>query len=121
MIILHVEDDADIREIAAMALEMMGDFQVVQKASGEEALAVAATTHPDVLLLDVMMPGLTGPETLSKLRKFEHLANLPAIYMTARVQPSEVDALIQTGALGVIVKPFDPVTLAQQIKDLLPA
>jgi len=119
MIILHVEDDEDIRDIAKMALEMMRDFAVIQQDCGEAAIAIAAETKPDLLLLDVMMPGKTGPETLIELRKFEHLANTPAIYMTARVQPSEIYQLKRTGALGVIEKPFDPVTLGQDIKDLL--
>ena len=119
MIILHVEDDEDIRDIAKMALEVMGDFTVIQQDCGEAAIAIAAETKPDVLLLDVMMPGKTGPETLAELRKFEHLANIPAIYMTARVQPSEIDQFKKTGVLGVIEKPFDPVTLGQDIVDLL--
>ena len=119
MNILHVEDDADIREIAKMALEMMGEFSVTQYDCGGAAVAAAASVTPDVLLLDVMMPDMTGPETLQKLRTFDHLANVPAIYMTARVQAGEIDGLKETGALGVIVKPFDPVALGDQIKDLL--
>jgi len=119
MILMHVEDDMDIREIAKMALEMMGDFDVTQYDCGEAALVAAPDAKPDVLLLDVMMPGMTGPETLAKLRTFDHLANVPAIYMTARVQPKEIEEFKQTGALGVIEKPFDPVTLAQEIKDLI--
>jgi len=119
MIVMHVEDDADIREIAQMALEMMGDFTVVQFDCGEAALEGAGGTDPDVILLDVMMPGMTGPQTLAELRKLPHLKDVPAIYMTARVQPSEIDGLKNAGALGVIVKPFDPVSLAQQITDLV--
>jgi two-component system phosphate regulon response regulator PhoB len=119
VIIFHVEDDEDIREIAKMALEMTGDFEVVQQDCGEGALSIAADIRPDVLLLDVMMPGATGPETLIKLRKFSHLADVPVIYMTARIQPKEIDALMQTGALGVVVKPFDPMTLGQTILDLI--
>lgn len=119
MLILHVEDDVDIREIAKMALELTSGCEVVQCDSGEAALAIADEVRPDVLLLDVMMPGMTGPQTLAKLREFEHLANVPAIYMTARVQPGEVEDLKQAGAVGVIVKPFDPMTLAQQVTEIL--
>ena len=119
MLILHVEDDIDIREIAKMALEMMGDFEVVQCDCGEAALAVADEVKPDVILLDVMMPGMTGPETLAKLRGFPHLADIPALYMTARVQAGEIDGLKETGAKGVVVKPFDPLTLSEQIKELM--
>lgn len=119
MLILHVEDDMDIREIAKMAVELTGECSIVQSDCGEAALGIAEQTRPDVLLLDVMMPGMTGPQTLAKLREFEHLAEVPAIYMTARAQPSEVEALKETGAIGVIIKPFDPMTLAQQIRDFV--
>jgi len=119
VLILHVEDDGDIREIAKMALEIDDDVSVKQCDCGEAAIAVASDIRPDVLLLDVMMPGATGPETLMQLRRFEHLTKTPAIYMTARAQPSEVVDLKKTGALGVIIKPFDPMTLGQQIKDIL--
>jgi CheY-like chemotaxis protein len=119
--IFHVEDDMDIREIAKMSLEMISGFNIVQHDCGESALAGAADFIPDVLLLDVMMPGMSGPETLAKLRELNHFASVPAIYMTARVQPNEIDELTQTGALGVIVKPFDPVTLGQEITDMVAA
>ncbi len=119
MNIFHVEDDMDIREIAKMALEMMGDYTVEQHDCGEAAILAAPNARPDVLLLDVMMPGMTGPQTLAKLRTFAHLSDLPAIYMTARVQQDEIEAFKETGAVGVIMKPFDPVTLGQEIEDLL--
>ena len=118
MLVFHVEDDMDIREITKMALEMIGDFTVLQFDCGEAALASAADLKPDVLLLDVMMPGMSGPETLAKLRELPHMAMVPAIYMTARVQPNEIEEFKNTGALGVIVKPFDPVTLGQEIVDM---
>lgn len=119
MNIFHVEDDMDIREIAKMSLEMLGDYTVEQYDCGEAALQAAADAKPDLILLDVMMPGMTGPQTLAELRTFEHLADVPAIYMTARVQPNEIEEFKQTGALGVIMKPFDPVTLGQEIQNLL--
>ncbi|MCV2894239.1 response regulator [Lentibacter sp. XHP0401] len=121
MIVFHVEDDMDIREIAKMSLEMTGDFTVVQYECGEAAIVGSGNVTPDVLLLDVMMPGMSGPETLSKLREMDHLATVPAIYMTARAQPNEIDEFTRTGALGVIIKPFDPVTLGQQILDIVAA
>ena len=119
MHIVHVEDDRDIREIAKMALELAGDLQVTQFDCGEAAVGAAADVSPDLLLLDVMMPGMTGPETLAKLREFDHLKETPAIYMTARVQANEVDTFRNTGALGVIAKPFDPVTLGDQIRKMM--
>lgn len=119
MKLFHVEDDMDIREIAKMALEMTGQFEVFQFDCGEAALAGAKDLSPDILLLDVMMPGMSGPETLEKLRELDHFATVPAIYMTARVQPNEIEEFKKTGALGVIVKPFDPVSLGQEILDLI--
>lgn len=114
--ILHVEDDADIREIAMMALELSGEFEVFQCSSGQEAIANAVAFGPDVLLLDMMMPGMTGRETLDQMRKDALLKNVPAIFMTARAQHSEIEELLKTGAIDVIAKPFDPMALPEQIK-----
>lgn len=114
--LLHVEDDADIREIAKMALEMSGEFEVVQCMSGEEALATAPVFMPDVMLLDMMMPGMTGRQTLEKLREVDGLKDTPAIFMTARAQHAEIEELLAIGAVDVISKPFDPMSLADSIK-----
>lgn len=113
--VLHVEDDADIREIAMMALEVVGGLTVTQCASGAEALERAPGEAPDLLLLDVMMPGMSGDETLAALRRMDQFAETPAIFMTAKAQQSEVARLKEIGALGVITKPFDPMTLADEI------
>lgn len=113
--LLHVEDDEDIREVANMALTLSGKFDVLQCPSGEDALQKAPEFNPDVLLLDVMMPGMTGPETLSALREMAQFRETPAIFMTARAQPAEVEALKAASALTVVVKPFDPITLGDQI------
>ena len=113
--ILHVEDDEDIREVAKMALEFSGKFELMQCASGEEALVKAEGFAPEVLLLDVMMPGMSGPDTLKALRQKPALAATPAIFMTARAQPAEIEALKALSALTVVVKPFDPITLGDQI------
>ncbi len=114
--LLHVEDDPDIREIAKMALELSGDFEVVQCECGEDALRRASNYVPDVLLLDMMMPGLTGRQTLEKLRENPAFQTVPAIFMTARAQPDELDELRAIGATEVISKPFDPMSLSDQIK-----
>lgn len=113
--VLHVEDDADIREIASIALRMFGSFEVVQCESGEEALAQAEKAKPDVFLLDLMMPGMSGTQTLEELRKIDTLAHVPAIFMTARTLKSEQDGLRAAGAIAVISKPFDPLTLGETI------
>lgn len=121
MKILHVEDDDDIREVAKMALEFSGKFEVMQCASGDEALEKAAGFAPDIILIDVMMPGRSGPSTLRELRKTDQMAEIPAIFMTARVQPAEVEALKAESAIAVIRKPFDAITLGDQIMDCLKA
>ncbi len=116
--ILYVEDDADIRLVAEMALEGEG-FELVICESGQEALNTAVDQKPDVLLLDVMMPGMDGPTTLQKLRELPHLVTTPVIFMTAKVQSEEVAQYKSMGAIGVISKPFDPMTLAEQIRSLV--
>ena len=113
--ILHVEDDPDIREIALVALEVVGGLTVDQCASGPEALQRAPGIAPDLLLLDVMMPGMSGEDTLAGLRAMPQFAATPAIFMTAKAQPAEVEKLRQLGAAEVITKPFDPMTLADQV------
>ena len=118
--ILYVEDEDDIRMVAQIALDGDG-FELLTCSSGQEALNKAGELHPDVLLLDVMMPGMDGPTTLSKLREIPHLAETPAIFMTAKVQPSEVKQLKDLGALDVIAKPFDPMGLADQLRSILEA
>ncbi|MBE2259725.1 MAG: response regulator [Rhodobacteraceae bacterium] len=116
--ILCVEDDADIRTIAKLALEAVGGIAVELAASGEDALRLAGEVHPDLLLLDVMMPGMDGPATLRALHAMPETAELPAIFLTARTQAGDVAALRALGAVGVITKPFDPMTLADQIRDI---
>lgn len=115
--ILYVEDEPDIREIAKIALEMVGGFAVTMCASGDEALKKAPGAQPDLLLLDVMMPGMDGPTTLKALRQLPHLAKTPVIFMTAKVQPKEVEEYKAMGAVDVIPKPFDPMALAQTLRD----
>ncbi len=116
--ILYVEDDPDIQAIALMVLETIHGFEVKACCSGHEALEKAVAFQPDLILLDVMMPGMDGPETLQHLREFPELATTPVVFMTAKVQPQEVQGYIRLGALGVIAKPFDPMTLTQQLKTI---
>lgn len=114
--ILYVEDEPDIRTVARMALEMIGGFEVKICSSGEEAVCEAEDFAPDMILLDVMMPGMDGPSTLEALRKKASLADTPVAFMTAKVQPAEVAHYKSLGARDVIAKPFDPMTLADQVK-----
>jgi two-component system OmpR family response regulator len=113
--ILYVEDEPDIRMVAQMALEAVGGLTVIACASGSEALAAAPSAGADLLLLDVMMPGMDGPSTLKALRALPATADTPVIFMTAKVQATEVAQYMALGALDVIHKPFDPMALSAQI------
>ena len=116
--ILYVEDEADIRTVAQLALEAVGGFTLTVCSSGEEAVQVGPSSRPDLILLDVMMPGMDGPTTLAELRKNPALADTPVMFMTAKVQPSEIQQYRDLGALDVIAKPFDPMTLADQVRSI---
>lgn len=118
MKLLYVEDEADIREIAEFALEDE-DFDIVFCESGEQAVEQAGNFQPEVILLDVMMPGMDGPTTLQNLRELPGLETTPVIFLTAKVQPNEIENFIALGAIDVIPKPFDPMTLASQIHEIL--
>jgi len=113
--ILHVEDEPDIRTIAKMTLEALGGFEVQSCASGQEAIAKGPAFKPDLVLLDVMMPGMDGPTTLSELRKIDALSATPVVFMTAKAQGHEIDRFKSLGAVDVVIKPFDPENLCQQL------
>lgn len=117
--ILYVDDDPDIREVALMALELDGGLEVRACASGADALAQAPTFKPALILLDVMMPQMDGPATLAGLRADPRTAGVAVVFITARTQTAEVERLKGLGALGVIPKPFDPMTLADQARAFL--
>ena len=114
--ILHVEDEEDIQEVAKMALKGIGGLTVKSCSDGEDALSVAPEFNPDLFLLDVMMPGMDGPETFQALQKFPGFEDTLAIFMTAKVMEAEVARFEELGALGVIAKPFDAMTLADEIR-----
>jgi CheY-like chemotaxis protein/HPt (histidine-containing phosphotransfer) domain-containing protein len=114
--ILHVDDEPDIREVVELSLGLDPDFTVQGCGSGKEALVVAAEWQPDFILLDVMMPVMDGPATLIQLRANARTADIPVIFMTARAQAREVDRFRSLGAVGVIPKPFDPMTLAASVR-----
>ena len=114
--VLHVEDDPSIRMVTSVALEKVGKLQVLSCDSGQMALEKAHAYDPQVLLLDVMMPQMDGPTTLQELRKKLDMADKLVLFMTAKVQQKELDFYLSIGAFGVIIKPFDPMTLATQIQ-----
>lgn len=118
--VLHVDDEDDIREVAAFALELDPGVELRSAPSGSAALAVLAEGYaPDVILLDVMMPGLDGPGTLKQIREQPEHGDTPVIFMTARAQSGEVEQYRRLGAVDVIVKPFDPMGLAAEVRAIL--
>ncbi|RWE50612.1 MAG: response regulator [Mesorhizobium sp.] len=117
--ILYVDDEDDIREIAQMSLELDPQFEVRSSASGIEALTDVADWRPDLILLDVMMPDMDGPETLRRLGESPLTASIPVVFITARTQTHEVERYLAMGAVGVIAKPFDPMALAGEVRKLL--
>lgn len=114
--ILYVEDEPDIQAVARLALEQLGGFRVELCSSGAEALEKVPLFKPDLILLDVMMPGMDGPSTLLALRGLPEARERPVVFMTAKVQPQEVEHYKQLGAVDVIPKPFDPMALADKVR-----
>ncbi|MDQ1078064.1 response regulator [Pseudoroseomonas cervicalis] len=115
--VAYVEDDADIREVARIALETVGGLEVALFEDGPSFLRDAATLAPQLILLDVMLPSMTGPEILAALRAEPATRAIPVIFMTAKVQGPERQNYLDLGALAVIAKPFDPLELATQLRD----
>lgn len=114
--VLYVEDEPDIQVVARLALEALGGYTVEICSSGEEAISRAPVFNPQLILLDVMMPGIDGPTTLKRMRELPQFAATPVVFMTAKVQPGEVAGYKELGAVDVIPKPFDPMTLAGQVQ-----
>jgi CheY-like chemotaxis protein len=118
-VVVIVDDDADIREIATLSLEMVQGWTVVPVASGAEAVEVVARLGPDAVLLDVMMPGQDGPATLAALRAQESTRAVPVVFLTAKAQLRERAELEGLGAAGVLAKPFDAMTLGAEFAAVL--
>lgn len=116
--LLYVEDEPDIREVAAIALQDVGGFELALCDRGEEAVATARSFLPQLILLDVMMPTMDGVATLRTLRDAPDLRDIPVVFLTAKAQKQEVASLMALGAIGVIAKPFEPMTLADEVRRL---
>lgn len=116
--ILYIEDEEDIASIAMIALQDIGGFNIMYCASGEEALKNAESFDPDLIIVDVMMPEMDGPTTIRELKKNPKFQDTPFIFMTAKTQASEIKEYLAMGAENVITKPFDPITLADQVKEI---
>ena len=113
--VLYVDDEPDIREVVQMSLSLVDGLDVHICESGERALEFIPQLKPDLILLDVMMPGMDGPSTLIKLRTLPGFERVPVIFMTAKAMPQEVARFRELGAVAVIAKPFDPIQLGQQV------
>jgi two-component system, OmpR family, response regulator len=117
--ILLVDDDPDIRKIAALSLERIGGFRVCLAATADEALDRARRALPDLVLLDVSMPGRDGPSILAELRLDPATRAIPVVFFTATTRGEEVDRLLAMGAVAVVEKPFDVGALAGRVQDIL--
>ena len=117
--ILIIDDEDDIRQVAAMSLETVAGWDVVTASSGAQGIRRAQIEQPDAILLDVMMPGMDGPSTFLELRKGPETARIPVILLTAKVQGADQKRFANLGVSAVLFKPFDPLTLAQQMSDAL--
>ena len=113
--VLYVDDEPDIREVVQMSLSLVDGLDVHICESGERALEFIPQLKPDLILLDVMMPGMDGPSTLIKLRTLPGFERVPVIFMTAKAMPQEVARFRELGAAAVIAKPFDPIQLGEQV------
>ncbi len=116
--ILCVDDEADILEIARMALESVGGYKVSTCSNGREVLERVTQIDPDMVLLDVMMPSMDGPTVFAKLHNNDQTKHLPVVFMTAKVQPKEITGYVGMGAAGVVMKPFDPMKLPRELEAL---
>jgi diguanylate cyclase (GGDEF)-like protein len=116
--LLYVDDDPDIREIVQMSLSLDGEINVITSDGGERALLKMRVEQPDLVVLDVMMPGMDGPTLLKRMRTEPSLMHIPVIFMTAKANPEEVQRFRGLSAIGVIAKPFDPMGLSGQVKAL---
>jgi CheY-like chemotaxis protein len=119
--ILYVDDEPLMRSVAEASLRREPAFEVRSVASGAEALREVEAWRPDLVMLDVVMPGMDGPAVLAQLRQREHAGDLPVLFITARARPEDAERFAALGAWGTIAKPFDPLTLAATVRGYLPA
>jgi len=117
--ILIIDDEDDIREVAALSLEAVAGWNVTTASSGSEGIQFAAKLLPDAILMDVMMPGMDGPTTFRTMQKMPEIAHIPVILLTAKVQGVDQRRFADLGVAAVLFKPFDPLLLSQQIANAL--
>ena len=117
--ILIIDDEDDIREVAALSLEATAGWEIVAASSGAEGIRVAAEHKLDAIPMDVMMPGMDGPTTFRQMQLNPAISMIPVLLLTAKVQGVDQRRFADLGVAGVLFKPFDPMTLAQQISHAL--
>jgi CheY-like chemotaxis protein len=117
--ILIIDDEDDIREVAALSLEATTDWKIFTASSGAEGIAIATAEQPDAILLDVMMPGVDGPTTFHNMRQNPLIAHIPVLLLTAKVQGVDQRRFASLGVSAILLKPFDPLALAGQISEAL--
>ncbi len=117
--ILIIDDEDDIREVAALSLEATAGWQILTASSGAEGISIASAQRPDAILMDVMMPGVDGPTTFRNMQAIPAVSGIPVLLLTAKVQGVDQRRFANLGVASVLFKPFDPLTLAQQISDVL--
>lgn len=117
--ILIIDDEDDIREVAALSLEATAGWTILTANSGADGIAVATAERPDAILMDVMMPGVDGPTTFRNMQQIPEIAQIPVVLLTAKVQGVDQRRFAGLGVAGVLFKPFDPLTLAEQISSTL--
>jgi CheY-like chemotaxis protein len=117
--ILIIDDEDDIREVAALSLEATAGWEILTASSGAEGIDIAAAEQPDAILMDVMMPGVDGPTTFARMQQTPTISHIPVLLLTAKVQGVDQRRFAGLGLAGILFKPFDPLTLADQISTAL--
>jgi CheY-like chemotaxis protein len=117
--ILIIDDEDDIREVAALSLEATAGWHIFTASSGAAGMEIATEQQPDAILMDVMMPGVDGPTTFRIMQQNPVISHIPVLLLTAKVQGVDQRRFAGLGVTGILFKPFDPLTLAQQISDIL--
>ena len=113
--ILVIDDEQDIRAVSRMSLERVGGWEVLDADSGARGIELAEAEQPDAILLDAMMPEMDGPATIERLKSQESTREIPVLFLTAKLQPSERERYLELGAAGVLAKPFNPMTLPDDV------
>jgi two-component system, OmpR family, alkaline phosphatase synthesis response regulator PhoP len=117
--ILIIEDDEDVRCVASLSLSLIGGLQVLEAEGGLQGLELAAREKPDAILLDLLMPEMDGSQTITALKQNPDTADIPVVFLTTRTLSSESSRMRSLGAAGILHKPFDPMTLASQLQEII--